>query len=118
LKTLGWIVAIALVGLLASGISLAEERPSPSGSEPVLSLKAKVGQKELELQVEKTQTGVALQGKLDEEAIRAEGTQGPDGKIHVEVTKDEETVLEVTLNPEALKPPAPTQAPGQSPKKR
>ncbi len=56
----------------------------------------------MEVEVEQTDDGVTVKGALDEKTIEASGTRQADGTVRVEVTSDKETMLEMTINPEAL----------------
>jgi len=102
-----WIlIAGLLVALITVSATVAapEEHPSPKppkASSPIISLKANMGGQKMDMEVEQT--------------VSATGTRHPDGTVRVEVTRDEETMMEITINPEALRqqanPPTPKKKP-------
>lgn len=97
---------LLVVAALAGGTVAATEEKTPptpdEASSTVLSLKANMGGHHMEVEVEQTDDGVTVKGTLDEKTIEANGTRQADGTVRVEVTLDKETMLEMTINPEAL----------------
>jgi hypothetical protein len=96
---------IALVALPALGLR-AEEKQATSnaeGSKPVISIKANMGGRNVELDVEQTKDGVEVTGTMDNQSVTATGTRQEDGSVRVEVQKDEDTMVEMTINPDAVK---------------
>ena len=57
----------------------------------------------MELDVEQTKEGVEVKGTLDEQTVSATGSRQEDGSLRVEVKKDEKTMLDMTINPEAMR---------------
>lgn len=116
-----WIlIAGLLVALITVSATVAapEEHPSPKppkASSPIISLKANMGGQKMDMEVEQTDDGMAVRGTLNEQTVSATGTRQPDGTVRVEVTRDEETMMEITINPEALRqqanPPTPKKKP-------
>jgi hypothetical protein len=99
----GLLVALITVSATAAA---AEEQPSskpPKASSPIISLKANMGGQNMEVEVEQTDNGMEVRGTFNEQTVSATSTRQPDGTVHVEVTKDEGTMVEMTINPEALR---------------
>ena len=97
---------LLVVAALGGGTVAATEEKTPStpheAPSTVISLKANMGGHHLEVEVEQTDDGVTVKGALDEKTIEANGTRQADGTVRVEVNSDKETMLEMTINPEAL----------------
>ncbi len=110
--TSGLIVALIT---LAAPVASAEEHPSskapPKASGPVISLKANIGGQNMEVEVGQTDDGMEVSGTINDQTVSAKGDRQPDGTVRVEVTKDEGTIVEMTINPDALRQQAgsPTQ---------
>lgn len=102
------IIAALLTAFIAVPIlaQAADEKgqPAPQGeTKPVISLKANMGGSNMELNVEQTDDGVAVKGTMDEKSVTATGKRQEDGSVKVEVHKDEETMVEMTINPDAIR---------------
>lgn len=113
--TAGLLVALITVAATAAA---PEEHPSskpPKASNPIISLKANMGGQNMEMEVEQTDDGMSVRGNLNEQTISATSTRHPDGTFRVEVTRDEETVIEMTINPEALRQQAKPSTPKTKP---
>lgn len=102
------LIAASLAAFIAAPVlaRAADEKgpEAPQGeSKPVISLKANMGGRNMELDVEQTDDGVAVKGTMDEKSVTATGKRQEDGSVKVEVHKDEETMVEMTINPDAVK---------------
>lgn len=97
-------LALALIAapVYASGPEDNSPQAAQSDSKPVLSLKANMGGRNMELDVEQTKDGVAVKGTMDDKSVTATGTRQEDGTVRVEVQKDKDTMLEMTINPKAM----------------
>ena len=99
----GLLLVVAALG--GGTVAATEEKTPPTpheASSTVLYLKANMGGHHMEVEIEQTDDGVTVKGALDEKTIEAYGTRQADGTVRVEVTSDKETILEMTINPEAL----------------
>lgn len=102
-----FLIAVLASALIASPVfaSGPEDKPASAAqpdSKPMISLKANMGGRNMELDVEKTQEGVTVKGTMDEQSVTATGKRQEDGSVHVEVQRDKDTMVEMTINPEAL----------------
>lgn len=99
----GLIIALVALPALALRAEEKESPPETEGSKPAISLKANMGGRNVELDVSQTEEGVKVSGKMDEKTVTATGKRQEDGSVRVEVQKDEDTMLEMTINPDAVR---------------
>lgn len=110
-------LVLALAAAPALGLAGEEKEPAakPESSKPAVSLKANMGGRNLEVEVQQTEEGLSAKGTMDDQVVEATGTRQEDGTLKVEVSKDKETMLEVTINPEAVRQMSPSQPPSSNP---
>ncbi len=112
----GLLVALSTVAATAAAPEEhSPTKPPPKSSSPIISLKANMGGQNMEVEVEQTDDGMSVRGNLNEQTISATSTRQPDGTFRVEVTRDEETMMEITINPEALRQQANPSTPKTTP---
>lgn len=114
------LIAGLVIGLAAApalGLAADEKEPAakPETSKPAVSLKANMGGRNMEVEVHQTKEGLSVKGTMDDQVVEATGTRQEDGTLKVEVNKDKETMLEVTINPEAVRQMSPSQQPSSKP---
>ncbi|MFQ5893213.1 MAG: hypothetical protein ACE5H5_02765 [Nitrospinota bacterium] len=98
----GLLLALTAVAALAGAPEEKAPATPPEATSPILSLKANMGGQKMEMEVDQSEDGLTVKGTLDEQTITAHGKRQPDGTVRVEVISDDETMLEMTINPKAL----------------